>query len=150
MVMPTVVSAVSQLVARKRAEGNRKARPDCHDSLPCWKQRQLAHREPLPVVGSVGDYLTVLERDDVRTVFSHLLLMRDEDDGDAALVLEPLEDIHHLDAGAAVEVAGRLVREEDRRIVEQRTRDRDALLLPAELVRVMFGPSASRQRGNPE
>ena len=43
-----------------------------------------------------------------------------------------------LGAGLRVEVARRLVREQDRRVVHERSRDRDALTLTArELVRTM-------------
>ena len=70
-------------------------------------------------------------------------LVRDEHDGDAALAVQPLEDAHDLDAGARVEVAGRLVGEEQRRLVDERARDGDALLLSArELVRVVVEPLA--------
>ena len=42
-----------------------------------------------------------------------------------------------------VEVPGRLVGEQDRRVVDQRARDRDALLLPArQLVRMVVGAVA--------
>ena len=58
-----------------------------------------------------------------------------------ALVLEALEDLHDLEAGPAVEVAGRLVGEQDRRLVEERAGDRDALLLAArQLIRMVLGP----------
>ena len=40
-------------------------------------------------------------------------LVRDEQDRDAAVGVEPLENIHHLDARARIEVASRLVREDD-------------------------------------
>ena len=62
-------------------------------------------------------------------------LVGDEDDGVAGGV-EALEDGHDLDAGLRVEVAGRLVGEQDRRIVDERPGDRDALTLAArQLVR---------------
>ena len=46
-------------------------------------------------------------------------------------VAELLEERHDLDAGLRVEVAGRLVGEDDLRLADQRARDRDALLLAA-------------------
>ena len=56
-------------------------------------------------------------------------------------LVQPLKDVHHLDAGSRVEVPGRLVRQQNRRVVDERPRDRDALLLAArELVGVMVGP----------
>ena len=57
--------------------------------------------------------------------------MRDHDDG---LVIGPvgeLEDVHDVLRRLAVEVAGRLVAKEQRRVVDQRTRNADALLLTA-------------------
>ncbi len=57
---------------------------------------------------------------------------------DAALRVQPLKDTHHLDAGSRIEVAGRLVREQQLRVVHERARDCDALLLSAgQLIRVM-------------
>ena len=73
-------------------------------------------------------------------VFGDVALVRDEQHRDAALAVQPLEDAHDLDAGARVEVAGRLVGQQDRRLRHERAGDRDALLLPArELVRVVIG-----------
>ena len=73
--------------------------------------------------------------------------MRDQEDRDAALRVQPLEDAHHFDAGARVEVAGRLVGQDDRRLVDQRARDRDALLLPArQLVGMMVSALAEPDR----
>ena len=68
--------------------------------------------------------------------------MSDHDDGDA-LVVELLKHAHHLDGGLAVEVAGRLVREEDLGVVGQGAGDGDALLLAAgKLVWMMAGAVA--------
>jgi hypothetical protein len=64
------------------------------------------------------------------------VLVGDEQHGDAVLAVEALEDLHDLDAGAAVEVAGGLVGQDELRVVDQRARDRHPLLLAAgELVR---------------
>ena len=61
--------------------------------------------------------------------------VRDEHDGVARFV-QALEERHDLDAGLRVEVAGRLVGEQDRRVVDERARDRHALTLAAgQLVR---------------
>src|SRR5205823_13743978 len=59
-----------------------------------------------------------------------ILRVRDNDDSNATLV-ELLKDGHDLDAGSAVEMAGRFIRKEHLRIVDQRARNRDALLLTA-------------------
>jgi len=41
-------------------------------------------------------------------------------DGDARSMFQALEDVHHLDTRAAVEVAGRFVGQEDGRVVDER------------------------------
>ena len=84
----------------------------------------------------VGDDAAVTEADEPRAVLGDVHLVRDEEHRDAALLVQALEDAHDLDARARVEVAGRLVGEQNRRLVDERARDRDALLLTAgELVR---------------
>src|SRR6266571_4561621 len=81
---------------------------------------------------------TVAECDDARRVLGNVGLVRHEHDADAALDVQLLKDAHHLDAGARIEVAGRLVGKEKRRVVDERARDSDPLLLPArELIRMM-------------
>jgi hypothetical protein len=65
-------------------------------------------------------------------------LVRHHHDRDPALV-ELLENVHDLETCAAVEVAGRLIGEDDFRIVDESTRDRDSLLLAAgKLARMMI------------
>ena len=56
--------------------------------------------------------------------------MRHHHDRDPALV-ELLKNPHDFDARAAVEIAGRLVSQDDLRIVDQSAGDGDALLLSA-------------------
>ncbi len=58
-------------------------------------------------------------------------LVRDDDDGDALLAIELRQRLHDLVRGAGIEVAGRLVGEQQAGRVDQRARDRDALLLAA-------------------
>ena len=64
-------------------------------------------------------------------VLGDIHLVRNQDDGDAPLEIQPLEQAHHFDAGPGIEVPGRLVRQKNRRVVDERTRDRDTLLLTA-------------------
>src|SRR5687767_11192760 len=65
-------------------------------------------------------------------------LVRDHDDGLAELV-ESLQDREDLRARVRVEVPGRLVGEDHRRVVQERARDGDALLLSAgELARAVL------------
>src|SRR5574341_1282292 len=58
-------------------------------------------------------------------------IMRDQDNGQPALTIELLEDAHDLRARFRIEIARRLVGEDDTGLVHERARDRDALLLPA-------------------
>ena len=58
-------------------------------------------------------------------------LVCDQEHGDAALRVQPLEDFHHLDARARVQIAGRLIRQDDGRFVDERPCDRRTLLLTA-------------------
>ena len=57
--------------------------------------------------------------------------MGDKDDGDALLTVEALENLHHFGAAARIEVASRLIGEDHGGFVDQRPRNRHALLLPA-------------------
>src|SRR5438094_6990969 len=89
--------------------------------------------------GAIAADKTVAECDDARRVLGDVGLVRHERDADAALDVQLLKDAHHLDAGARVEVAGRLVGEQQRRVVHQRAGDGDALLLPTrELIRMVI------------
>ena len=62
------------------------------------------------------------------------------DDNDRVpLLVERIEKVENLFAGLAVEVSGRLVREDERRVVYERPRDRDPLTLSAgKLARAMI------------
>ena len=73
-------------------------------------------------------------------------IVGDHDDGLAVVAVERLQQIEDLVAGLAIEVAGRLVAEQQRRVGDDGARDADALLLSAgELPR----DSASRARPRP-
>ena len=64
-------------------------------------------------------------------VTGHARIVGDENDGDALLLVEPLEHLEDLLARARIEVPRRLVREEHLGAVDERARDGDALLLAA-------------------
>ena len=65
-------------------------------------------------------------------------IVRHHDDGLAVLAVERLQQVEDLVAGLAIEVAGRLVAEQQRRIGDDRARDADALLLAArQLARIV-------------
>ena len=89
--------------------------------------------------------------DDVRLAEAgDVELMGDHDDGHA-VVVELLEHAHDLDAGARIQVAGGLVGEEERRLVDEGAGDGDALLLAAgELVGQVVGAvgKADLRRGS--
>ncbi len=76
------------------------------------------------------DHVTVHEADDARRVLGDIHLVRHHHHG-FAFAVQFLEDVHDLDRGARVQITGRFVAEENRRVVNQRAGDSDALLLPA-------------------
>src|SRR5215510_15635886 len=87
----------------------------------------------------VASDFAVTEDDDALGVFRDVVFVRDNQQRDAAFAVEPLEDLHDLDRSAAVERASRLVGQDDRRVIDQRPRDRDALLLSArKLIRMII------------
>ena len=97
--------------------------------------------------GVLFDDAAVAEADDACPVLGDVVLVRDQQDGDALLGIQALKDAHHFDARSRVEVAGRLVGENQRRLIDQRARNRDALLLPArQLIRMMVRALAEAHR----
>ena len=90
---------------------------------PCFRVRTLGHEMILPDQPIPHNNVSLRVGGDV-------LLVRDHDDRDAVLV-ELLKNRHDLDAGAAVEIPGRFIRQQHLRIIDQRARNRDALLLTA-------------------
>src|SRR2546429_365525 len=67
----------------------------------------------------------------------HVRLVRDQQDGDVLLLVQTLENFHDLHAGAAVQVPGRLVGEDNRGVVDQSARNGHALLLASRELRRM-------------
>ena len=55
--------------------------------------------------------------------------MGDEDDGRLFDLMKLSEDLHDFTTGVGIEVAGRLVGQQNRRFVHQRPRNRHTLLL---------------------
>ena len=78
-----------------------------------------------------------------------VLLVCDHHNRDSTLV-ELLKNSHDLDAGPAVEIAGRLICKQHLGFIDQRARNRYALLLAAgELARVMiFAPGKPNRSKN--
>ena len=66
-------------------------------------------------------------------------IVRHHDDGLAVVAVQRLQQVEDLVAGLAIEVAGRLVAQQQRRIGDDRARDADALLLAAgQLARIVL------------
>src|ERR671920_2514013 len=69
-------------------------------------------------------------------IHHRLVVRRDEHRG--AGPVDPVQQLHDPDGGLGIEVAGRLVGDEQRRVVDERARDGHALLLAArELVGIV-------------
>ena len=107
MMTPSIVRAARSRLVRSRDSASRSSSTDGSCDDPPVAQVDLA-------VGGRGD----------------LGVVGDEDDRPAGGV-ELVEQRHDLGAGVAVEVAGRLVGEDQRRLRDERARDRDPLLLAA-------------------
>src|SRR5579864_6021831 len=83
-----------------------------------------------PLRRRVGKHLAVAQADAPPGVLGDLELVGDQHHGVAAGV-QLVEELHDLDRGGGIEVAGRLVGEQQRRVVHQRAGDRHALPLAA-------------------
>src|SRR5713101_3923965 len=85
--------------------------------------------------------LAVAELQRALGVLRDVVLMRHKHHRQPLLLVQPLQDVHDLYRRAAVEVPGRLIRQQDRRPVHQRPGDGHPLLLPAgELAGVVLRP----------
>ena len=100
-------------------------------------------RQELHAAGSSTS--TPLSRwSDARRARRGVRVVRDHDDRLAVLAVERLQQVEDLVARLAVEVAGRLVAEQQRRVGDDGARDADALLLAAgELARVVLARGRS-------
>src|SRR5688572_1843502 len=88
----------------------------------------------------------VLEANDSLAVRRDVGLVRDDDDG-LPVAMQLVEQTQDLDARLRVEVARRLVGEQDRRVRDERARDRHALPLAArklvrQVIRAILEPHA--------
>ena len=107
--------------------------------------QQISRRVAWRAVALVAQHTSIAEGDLALRIGGDVGLMRHQQDRDAMLI-QRLEHRHDLQARAAVQVAGRLVRQQQRGTVDQRTGDGDTLLLPArELERCVVGA-----RGEPD
>ena len=81
--------------------------------------------------GSSVGKLALVQMHRARRAGRGVRIVRDHDDGLAVLAVERLEQAEDFVAGLAVEIAGRLVAEQQRRIGDDGARDADALLFAA-------------------
>src|SRR3954454_7339983 len=86
----------------------------------------------------VADQASLVEREHAPAhLVDHLAVVRDDEHRRPGAV-DPVKQLHDPDGGLRVEVPGGLVRQQQRRMVDERPRDRYALLLASrELVRVV-------------
>ena len=96
-----------------------------------------------PPAGHVGIDAAVDETDDAPGEGSHVGFVCHHDDRDALVTVEAGQQVHDLPAGLGVEIAGRLVGQQDGGLGDDGARDGDALLLAAGQLarRVIFAAS---------
>src|SRR3954471_8606487 len=124
IVMPSSVSAERRPLRRRVSHARLKQADSSMASRRDQRHvRQFPARLAPCFVLRVGYDVAVLEADDPRPVFRDFVIVSDEDDGDPTLHPETLEDLHHLDTRPRVEVARRLVGQEDGRLRHERARD---------------------------
>src|SRR5690606_22265636 len=98
--------------------------------------------------GGVRDDRAVRETDRAPCAPGEVGVVRDEHERRAALAVQLLEQLDDRFAGRRVEVARRLVGEQDSRLVDERAGERDALLLAArKLRRIVVEPVGEPDAG---
>ena len=96
--------------------------------------------------GAVGLHQTIAHDDVAARIGGDIRFMRHHDDGDA-MIVQLLKNSHDFDAGAAIEISGRLISKQYFRFVDQGPRNRDTLLLPAgKLARMMIFAAGKSDR----
>ena len=96
----------------------------------CRLRRFCSVLAAVALIAPVLHDFAVLEPHDSLTVRGHIRLVRHDDDR-LSVAVQLIEQRENLDARLRIEIARRLVGQQDRRIRDQRTRDRHALPLPA-------------------
>ena len=92
---------------------------------------------------TIGHNPAILHLDHAPGRSRHLVIVRDQDDCHPLLTIELPEQLHHLGTALAIQVARRLVGQNQTGLVDQGTRNRHALLLAtAELARPVSGSLA--------
>src|SRR5262245_16664725 len=143
--MPSVVRKLRKLCARIDASAARAPSVAANTSgyrvRTCGRARRV-RRSVLGAAALIAPVLhdfAVLQANDALPVFRDIRLVRD-DDYCLSVRMQLVEQRQDLDARLRVEVTRRLVGEQDRRVRDERARDRDALPLAArELVRQVIG-----------
>ena len=103
--------------------------------LPVWPTALGLHRR-----SALEEHALVQMQHGLR-LLRGLRVVRDHHDGLVELHVEPPEQLEHLVRALRVELAGRLVEQDERRVGDDGARDGDALLLAArELARVVVQP----------
>src|SRR6202049_2945722 len=92
--------------------------------------------------GRIAQNLAVAKEHGATRQTPHVWLVCDQQNGQPASVIEPLKRVHNFYARPRVQIARRLVGQQDRRIVYQGSRDGYALWLPAGKLRGMVVASA--------
>src|SRR3990170_2453691 len=152
MITPSMVSAERTLLRRIARSATRRVSwmsiaPPSGLGFDGRQRQQLRRRVASALDRLVAHDAPVADRDDAGGVAGDVVLVGDQQHGDAAVAVETLQDLHDLDAGAAVEIAGGLVGQDQLGVVDQRARDRHPLLLPAgELVGRVVGTLADAHR----
>ena len=119
---------------RAAPEAGSRLLPDC---------RFPAIARPRPVLSLVALDHSIHDVNGPMGVIGHFGIMRDQDDGDSCRV-ELLEHAQDFDARVRIEIAGRLIGENERRAIDQGPGDRDTLLLSARHLRRLVIGSTSQ------
>src|SRR5262245_55679849 len=90
---------------------------------------ELVFRVPTVQDGLVGHHAAVAEPNETGAVLRNVHFMRDQEHGNPSLLVQALKDAHDLDARPCVEVAGGLVGQQDRGLIDERSSDCHTLLL---------------------
>src|ERR1019366_1158119 len=78
----------------------------------------------------IRDDLAVTHGDDAIRIGCDVRFVGHHDDRDALLAIERTEYLHDLVRVARIEIPGRLIRQDEAWVIDQRSGDRDSLLLP--------------------
>ena len=136
MIRPSEVSALRRRFAKIARRAMRKASSGLTARAPPPPRAPLRVAAPGRTAGLGGaavlDDPAVSHADGAARVGGDLRLVRDQHHGQALLIDQLREQRHQLVPGRRIEGARRLVGEQHQRVDDERSRDRDALLLAAE------------------